>query len=68
MASDFLPERSFVVEPFALCDSRNVTATGDGRAFTLLVLLVLMATIRGAASTAPTWTPLIAHHTLCWLR
>jgi hypothetical protein len=50
LASDFLPERSFsFVEPFAFCDSRPATAAGQGRAFTLLVLLVLMATI-GATS------------------
>ena len=40
MASDFLPERSFsFVEPFAFCDSLPATAAGQGRAFTLLVLL-----------------------------
>ena len=50
LASDFLPERSFsFVEPFAFCDSLPATAAGQGRAFTLLVLLVLMATI-GATS------------------
>jgi hypothetical protein len=55
--SDLLPERSFLVEPFAFCDSRPATAAGHGRAFTLLVLLVLMATI-GATAAPPTWTQL----------
>ena len=35
-----------------VCDSRSATAAGHGRAFTLLVLLVLMATI-GAAPAPP---------------
>ena len=55
LASDFLPERSFLVERFAFCDSHSATAAGQGhgRAFTLLVLLVLMATI-GATSFSDT--------------
>ena len=44
-----------------LC-SRNVTTAGDGRAFTLLVLLVLMVTI-GATSTSDMDPAL--HTTLC---